>query len=338
MTHSARAAPDPGVLPDREDPDPELPDISVVIVTYGRQDLVERCLRTLGEDGRDLSVETIVIDNKGGDGTGAMISEQFPSVRYVDPAENLGFARACNLGAALSTGRRLLMLNPDTEVLPGTLEALIRFDRDHPEVGLVGGRTIRGDGSLDPSSCFGAMSLWSLLCFATGMSAVFKQHHFLDPESLGHWQRDSVREVGVVTGCLLLASREVWEQLRGFDEDYFMYAEDADLSWRARREGFRPSITPDATVVHHLGATSVTATDRIVLRNTGVTTFIRKRWHGPRRMLALWLYATGAAVRCAAYSIGAAWRPALTADRDKWATVWRRRSTWLPGYPVEGAE
>ena len=103
----------------------------------------------------------------------------------------------------------------------------------NPGHGLYGGRTLWPDGTVCPGSCWGKPSLWSLFCFSTLLSTVFKGSRVFDPESLGGWQRDTVREVDIVTGCLLLAPREVWDELGGFDERFFMYGEDGDLALRA---------------------------------------------------------------------------------------------------------
>ena len=309
-------------------------DVSVVIVTYRRPDLVRRCLASLENAETDLDLEIVVVDNHGSDGTAELVRSEFPDAVLLEPGENLGFARACNLGVAAASSELLLMLNPDTEVTDHAIDAMVEFDRLHHGAGLVGGRTVSGDGELDPSSCFGRMTLWSLFCFASGLSAAFSGSGVFDPVSLGNWQRDTVREVGVVTGCLLLARRSVWQTLGGFDEDYFMYAEDADLSWRAWSAGYRPAITPEATIVHHLGASSTDTASRLVMRNTGVSTYIRKRWRPPWRQLALAMFAMGVLVRSVGYGIAARLAPGLAPEAEKWAEVWRLRNSWLPGYPL----
>ena len=102
----------------------------------------------------------------------------------------------------------MLLLNPDVVVLPGAVDALLAFARQHPEHGVYGGRTLRPDGTTDPSSCWGAMSLWSLTCFAHRPEHPVPPLALFDPESLGRWERDTVREVPIVTGCLLLVARE----------------------------------------------------------------------------------------------------------------------------------
>src|SRR5690606_2943956 len=108
-------------------------------------------------------------------------------------------------------------------------------------------------GSLNPTSCWGRSTPWSEFCHAVGLSAAFRGSRLLNPEGLGSWRRDSVREVDIVTGCFLLLPRALWERLGGFHPDFFMYGEEADLCLRARRLGVRPIITPEATIVHYGG-------------------------------------------------------------------------------------
>ncbi len=238
---------------------------------------------------------------------------------------NVGFARACNVGVGLSRGRLVALINPDTLVTAAALEALVRFHDADPSRGIVGGRTVAPDGTLDPRSCWGAMTLWSLACYATGLSTLFRGNRVLDPESLGQWQRDSERAVDVVTGCLLLTSRLVWDELDGFDEAFFMYGEDADLCWRAWRSGYRPSVSPAAQIVHAVGASSSStlAKQRLLMR--GRAHLARKRWHGIRRRVALGLMATGVGLRSLTSRPGSVSRE-----------LWTERSDWLAGWTEAG--
>lgn len=311
-------------------------DVTVVVVTYNRADLVEPCLRSISCGTDRLRLEVVVVDNSEGRQVSDLVASEFPEATLLDNQANLGFARACNLGVSRGSGEFVLLLNPDTVVHPGAIDALVEHFSDDPGVGLLGGRTVRPDGTLDPSSCWGPMTIWSLFCFATGLSWAFKHNRLLDPESLGEWQRDSVREVGVVTGCLLLTSRRVWDVLGGFDQDFFMYAEDADLTWRARQAGYRPSITPRATITHVVGATSPSTAGRTILHNTGLCTLMRKRWRGVRLRVALELFTAGVGLRTISYRTAS--RGSGTA-RDKattWAEIWSCRRIWRAGYPHRG--
>ena len=250
--------------------------------------------------------------------------DEFPDVRLIALEENIGFAAGSNLGARAATGEYVLMLNPDTELVGDTLGALLRYARAHPEAGLVGGRTLRPDGELEPGSCWGAQSLWSLVCFAFGLSSIFRGSRVFNPESLAGWSRDTERRVDIVTGCLCLVPRAVWEQLDGFDESFFMYGEDADLAARARSRGYHPAITPDAVILHHVGASSLSVDKREMNLRCRVE-LARKHWSPRRASAAVALLQAGTGVR--AFGAAVTRRPSST-----WPAVWRRRRDWRGGY------
>ena len=309
------------------------PDVTVVVVTHNGPEWVDRCLQALLVDARpDASTEVVVVDSASAEPTRAVLARwaaRAPQELRVELADdNVGFARGCNLGAALGTGRRVLLLNPDAVVRPGAVDALVAALDADPTVGIMGGRTVRPDGALDPSSCWGAPTLWSWFCFATGLSTAFKGSRVLDPESLGRWQRDTYRHVPVVTGCLLMTTRATWERLGGLDTDYFMYGEDADLSLRAAELGFRPAITPDAVAVHAVGASSSAKAHKVRLLMTGKATLARKRWPARRARVGVGLLLAGAALRGAGERVrrtdDPVWRP-LLADRS-WTAGWSGRT------------
>lgn len=301
------------------------PEVSVVVVTYNGPEWVERCLQALLVDARpEVATEVVVVDSGSGPETREVLARWVDHATVLLQDENVGFARGCNIGVAASHGRLVLLLNPDAVVRPGAVDALVRTIDAHPEVGLLGGRTVRPDGTLDPSSAWGAPTLWSWACFATGLSAAFKRSPVFDPESLGRWQRDTFRPVDVVTGCLLMATRETWDRLRGLDTDYFMYGEDADLSLRARAAGFRPAITPDAEVIHAVGVSSGRKPHKTRLLMTGKATLAHKRWTRGRARAGIALLLLGTAVRAAGEAVrrtpDPTWRPLLT-DRS-WTRGW----------------
>ncbi len=318
--------PDPGAPePTTLEPTAADPTVSVVVVSYQAPDWLRRCTAAVLADAATSrhTVEIIIVDNASDEPTRAVLRElaEHPAVTGVQLTENIGFGRACNLAVTRSRGRLVLLLNPDAELCPGGLDALVACHDADPGRGIVGGRTLTEDGTLDPRSCWADMTTWSLLCFATGLSSLFRGHRLLDPEAMGDWQRDSRREVDIVTGCLLLASRRLWDELGGFDEDFFMYGEDADLSRRARAAGYRPTVTPDAVAVHAVGASSGSslAKRRLLLR--GRATLVRKHWRGPARALARALLALGVLLR------------GLARPGGDFATLWRERRSWLPGWP-----
>jgi N-acetylglucosaminyl-diphospho-decaprenol L-rhamnosyltransferase len=300
-------------------------DVSVLVVSYETRELTLQCLESLLASTVALRLQVVVVDNASRDGSAAAVAAQFPAVELVALDENVGFARAVNLAAGRAEGRHVLLLNPDTVVPAGTVDALVAFAEAHPEHGIVGGRTLRADGSLDPSSCWGAPTPWSLLCFAVGASTLFRGSRVFDPESLGPWPRDSVRTVDVVTGCLLLVGRDLWRRLDGFDPRYFMYGEDVDLCLRARRLGFWPAITPEATITHLVGASSATSGEKRQLVLTGKATLLHKHWGPVGGPVGVGLLVAGVGLRAAVAAVRG--RP------DQWSHTWRRRRAWARGYP-----
>jgi N-acetylglucosaminyl-diphospho-decaprenol L-rhamnosyltransferase len=298
-------------------------DVAVLIVSYNTEDLLRESLRSVYEQRGKLRQQVIVVDNGSVDRSVDMIRIEFPEVELVDAKENLGFARGVNLAAKRANAEFLLLLNPDTVVLDRALERLVQFARSHPGHGLYGGRALRRDGSLELSSCWALPTVWSMTCFALGLSTAFRHSRWFDPEAMADWRRDTVREVGIITGCLLLAPSDAWLKLSGFDERYFMYGEDADLAFRARQAGFRP-------IIHDVGKASATRAGKLLLLFKGKATFVRDHFGGWRQQLVLLELLVGVGLRAQLARIKS--RPGR-AEADPWVTVWRERHDWIKGYP-----
>jgi GT2 family glycosyltransferase len=306
-------------------------DVAIVIVTYNSEDHIGACLESVYAQRKEVRQQVIVVDNSPGDGTARYIREHFPQVELILPGENLGFAKGVNLGVKHAEAEFVLLLNPDTVVLDHAVDVVVDFARRNPGHGLYGGRTLRPDGSLEPSSCWGRPTLWSMTLFAFGLTTLAPRNRFLDPESLGNWQRDTVREVGVITGCFLLSPLEVWNRLGGLDERYFMYGEDADLAMRAHAAGFRPVICPDARLIHEVGACSDTPVHKTMLLYRGKASLVRTHWTGLAQWLGLFFLATGTGLRAAASKLKGA--PAAgNSAAARWQTLWNERNKWICGY------
>lgn len=302
-------------------------DVAVIVVSFNTRERTLACVRSVLEHPPAPSTEVVVVDNASADGSAEALEQGFPDVVVVRSGGNLGFARAVNLGVARSDAEHVLLLNPDTVSPPGALAALTAFARAHPEYGLYGGRTFREDGELDPSSCWGAPTPWSLACFALGLSTAFAGSAVFDPESLGSWRRDTVREVPVVTGCLLLVRRADFVALGGMDERFFLYGEDAEFSLRAARAGMRPVIVPEAAIIHAVGASTGARGRKMTMVLAGKVTLLHAAWTPGRARLGVGLLTAGVRLRAAL--------EALTRRRDRmWTYAWRHRRDWLPGYPA----
>lgn len=301
------------------------PAVSVVIVNYNTSADTVACVQSV-QSTTAAPVEVVVVDNGSSDDSVVALAEQTGAI-VLEAGENLGFARGVNRGVSVARGTWILLLNPDAIVEEGTVDAILGFATVHPEFGMYGGRTLTPAGGTDPSSCWGEMTLWSLVCFATGLSTIFKRSRVFDPESLGWWDRDTVREVPVITGCLLLMSRSNWDMLGGLDERYFLYGEDAEFSRRARRAGLRPVIVPEARMIHMVGGSTSSSGTKMCMVMAGKTTVLSHTWTPLLAAMGISLLQLGAGTR-RLLELAAGRRREAT-----WGTVWSRRREWRRGYP-----
>ncbi|WP_410000902.1 glycosyltransferase family 2 protein [Vannielia litorea] len=316
-----------------EQASPSVPVVSIIVVSYNTREMTLACIRSV-LDQTTCPFDLLVYDNASQDGSAGAIAEAFPDVRLIADDTNHGFAKANNIAAKMVTGEYLLLLNPDTIVLDGAIDALVSFARARPEARIWGGRTLYGDGSINPTNCWGRMSLWSVTTQALGLSSLFRRSALFNPEAYGGWKRDSEREIDIVSGCFFLIKRDFWNTLGGFDPAFTMYGEEADLCLRARAMGARPRMTPDAEIVHYVGASSKVRAAKLVMLLKAKTTLIRRhfpRWQRPAGtvLLASWplsrMLATGVLARLLRSQ---RWRDAHCAWRD----VWQQRNDWRGGY------
>jgi len=312
----------------KEDQEPT-PDVSVLIISYNTKDLTIACLESLYAETALARFEVIVVDNASSDGSARAIGERFPDVRLVEPGANLGFAKANNLAAKSARGRYLLLLNPDTVVLQGAVDTLVAFAEELKAPAIVGGRTLHTDGTLNHASCWGRPTLWSTLCYAFGLSVLGRYHVLFDPETMRTWKRDSVREVDIISGCLLLIPRTLWDALGGFDPAFDMYAEDFDLCLRARDMGVRCVLCPEGEIIHYGSASECVKADQLVRQMKAKTRLMRKHWGRLSSALGGVLLRMRVATRGYVGVIPFAANERRTGAAQAWREAWRRRREWL---------
>lgn len=313
------------------------PIVSVLIVSYNTRELTLVCLQSVYAQTPDVPLEVIVVDNASVDGSAEAIAERFPQARLIRSAENTGFAAANNLAARHAQGEYLLLLNPDTVILDKAIEKALAFAQKRPSAGIIGGRTLFADGRLNPTSCHGTPTMWSMFCMVLGLSALGRGSNLLDPESLGSWKRDSVREVPAVTGCFLLIRRSLWEELGGFDESFFMYGEETDLCLRAWGKGHKCLICPDAKLIHHGGRSEKTRADKMVKLFAAKARLFQKHWRPGMvgfgaRMLDLWAFG-----RMVAFGVLRLFQPRHDEALRTWHAIWRRRAAWQSPQKIQSA-
>lgn len=280
--------------------------VSAVIVSFNTRPLTTRCLRTLLPEITPFSSEVIVVDNGSADGSVAAVREEFPTVRVIESGQNIGFGPANNLALREAQGKYLLLLNSDAFPQPGAIGKLVNYLEEHPDVGVVGPRLLNTDGSMQ-LSCFRFPTPRQAWCENLWVSSMFPEHLVLG--NYRRWPHDSEREVDWIVGACMLMRREVFEQVGGFDESFFLYAEETDWQRRMRDGGWEIAFTP-AAVVTHLGGASGASEKARINRHffDGLDRYERKH-HGMAGLISL---------RCA-MTIGCGLRAVL------WAITWLLR-------------
>ncbi len=312
-------------------------DVSIIVVSYNTRELTLAALRSAIAQTNQATYEIIVVDNASSDGSAKAIRNEFPEARLIALNTNIGFAAANNRASVEARGEFLLLLNPDTIVLDSAIDHLLAFARREPLAKIWGGRTLFPDGSLNPSSCWGCITLWNLFCRTTGLTGIFKRSEFFNGEAYGDWQRDSVRAVDIVSGCFFLIRRDHWTKLGGFSPVFFMYGEEADLCMRARNAGAHPMMTPDATILHLGGASERARTEKMIKLLAAKATLIEHHFSGLSRLLAHALLSCWPATRWLAYAAAYALtsKPSYHESMTAWQDIWAARHQWSGGYPMK---
>lgn len=314
-------------------------DVTILIVSYNTNALTRAALDSVYAQTKNVSFEVIVVDNASSNGSQETIANHPSQPQFMGLRDNIGFARANNLGARLARGRYLLLLNPDTIVLDGAIDKLVAFARATPKARIWGGRTYFADGRLNPSSCWRKMTPWNLFCRATGLTGILPASEAFNGETYGGWQRDRARQVDIVSGCFFLIEKSLWDGLAGFDPLFFMYGEEADLCLRAHAFSARPMITPDATIVHYGGASEKTQTGKMVRLLAAKASLIDRHWQPEFAPIGRILLSGWPLSRYLALSALSVLRPSKShrALAAVWREIWHRRAEWQHGYPKANA-
>ena len=233
--------------------DPTSPRLDVVIVSYRSRELLQRCLSSLRAHQPMGGARIFVVDNASDDGTIEMIQSGYPEVELYASDQNLGFSAATNLGARRGTAPYLLALNPDTELTAGALDTALAAIESDPEVAVVGPRLVRPDGTMDHAARRSFPTPISALGHFSGIGRRPRA-----PAALSAYRAPDVERgrVDAVNGAFMLIRRSAFEEVGGFDERYWMYMEDLDLSYRLAQAGWVSWYEPGATVHHLKGGTT----------------------------------------------------------------------------------
>lgn len=250
-------------------------DLSIIIVNWNTRELLAQCLSSVYAYPPISSFEVWVVDNASKDNSIEMIKGRFPQVRLIENQANVGFARANNQAIRESTGKYVLLLNPDTEVRSGALDALVRFMGEQFQAGAAGALLLNPDESLQ-TSCYPAPTLsrelWRL--FHLDVLIPYGRYH------MAGWDINQPREVDVVQGAALILRRTALDQIGLMDDTYFMYSEEVDLCYRLQKSGWSLFWIPQSKVVHYGGqSTQQVAAEMFLCLYQSKLIFIRKH-HG----------------------------------------------------------
>jgi len=200
-----------------------------------------------------LNFELILIDNASTDDTLTMLQADYPTAHLTMNEKNEGFTRPINQALRQSRGRYMLVLNPDTIVLPGAFNELISYMDVHTDVGICGPKVLNRDGSLQKACRRGVSRPWAAFSYFSGLSSLFPHSKFFGGYLLNYLDEDAIHEVDGVSGSCMLIRRQVIDQVGMFDERFFAYQEDADYCFQAKKAGWKVVYLPDAQIIHFGG-------------------------------------------------------------------------------------
>jgi N-acetylglucosaminyl-diphospho-decaprenol L-rhamnosyltransferase len=230
-------------------------DISIIIVNWNSAAYVRKCLTALSCNSRELEIEVIIVDNASFDECREIVAKEFPWAIFIQSKENLGFAKANNLGAARATGAKLLFLNPDTEVVGDALSQMVSVFSQRADAGAVGCTLLNTDGSIQ-ISC--------IQPFPTILNQALNAEVVLRAASkVGVWglkplfsNVKDITPVDAISGACLMVSKDAFSAVGGFSLDYFMYSEDIDLCHKMKQAGFVNYYISSVSVTHYGGGSS----------------------------------------------------------------------------------
>lgn len=284
-------------------------DLSVIIVNYNVKYFLEQCLFSVQQASGGLAVETIVIDNRSTDNSLSYLQPKFPSVRFISNAENRGFGQACNQGLKHASGKYILFLNPDTILPEDSLRKSIEYLENTPGSGALGIKMIDGSGNFLRESKRSFPSPMTSFYKLTGLAGIFPRSKVFARYHLGNLDENENHVVDVLAGAFMLIRKDVLDKTGSFDETFFMYGEDVDLSYRIQKAGYTNHYFAGSSIIHFKGeSTRRGSMNYVRMFYNAMSIFVRKHYGGKKAglfnffiHLAIWaraaLSATGTFIR-----------------------------------------
>jgi O-antigen biosynthesis protein len=273
--------------------------LSVIIVNYNVKYFSEQCLLSVLKSSEGLDAEIIVVDNHSTDGSVDYLQPKFAQVKFIANPTNTGFSKACNKGLESATGEFILFLNPDTIVDEDCFSKCISFFESYHDCGAIGVKMVNGSGDFLKESKRSFPSPVTSLYKLFGLSLLFPKSKVFSRYHLGHLDNNSNHEVDVLAGAFMMIRKKVLDEVGSFDETFFMYGEDVDLSYRIQKAGYKNYYFAGTTVIHFKGeSTRHGSLNYVKMFYNAMSVFVRKHYGGTRAgifsasiHLAIWIRA-----------------------------------------------
>jgi len=231
--------------------------ISVIILNYNVRNFLELCVLSVQKALENIDSEIIVVDNNSPDDSCAMVKSRFPEVTLIENKTNAGFPKGNNIGVAQAKGEYVCILNPDTVVAEDTFEKILAFAESKTDLGIVGCKLIDGTGNFLPECKRGVPTPFVAFTKVTGLYKLFPKSKRFGKYYAEHLQENQTGKVDVLVGAFMVMQRKLYQDLNGFDEAFFMYGEDIDLSYRSLLSGRNNYYFSETTVIHYKGESTV---------------------------------------------------------------------------------
>ena len=255
--------------------------LSVVIVNYNVEHFLDQCLHSVQRSKTSFAIEVLIVDNNSVDGSLGMIREKYPAYTLIANKENAGFSKANNQAIALAKGEYVLLLNPDTVVAEDTFQKVVDFMDAHPNAGGLGVHMIDGKGNFLPESKRGLPKPMVAFYKIFGLSKLFPKSKRFGQYHLGHIDENQTSVIDVLSGAFMLMRKSALDKVGLLDEDYFMYGEDIDLSYRIQKGGFDNYYFPETSIIHYKGeSTKKSSVNYVFVFYKAMVIFARKHFAG----------------------------------------------------------
>ncbi len=234
-------------------------DLSIIIVTFKSENLIEKCLDSVYENAGDVSLEVIISDNSPNQNTKDVIEKiqsKYKNFAFVKNKKNEGFSRGNNIGIKKAVGEYVLFLNPDVILKKNTLRGMLDFIKEHSNAGAVTCRVNLMNGQLDDSCHRGFPTPWNAFCHFTKLSKLFPKIKLFSGYNLTYMDFSKTHEIDALAGSFMLMPFSLGRKLNWWDEDYFFYGEDIDFCYRIKKTGFKIYFVPKYEALHYKGASS----------------------------------------------------------------------------------